>query len=562
MIQLKLALIIAVFLFSSVYSQSLVAAEGPEHHKIIVIGAGISGLGAAEKLKELGYDDVVILEARDRIGGRLWSDRSYGDSYALDIGASWIHGNLSNPITILAEKYGAEMTPFDNFDSAIIYDGNEEISDERSEAMETLYKDDFKKFYLEQRKQIIAGNPDKSVQKVVDDFIKEKGLQNDDLKDFLFMLVWELEGDYAGDASEISLLYFDYMGYKMKGREVVFLQGYDKIAKGLAEGLDIRNNTIVKEIDYNDNIIDIKTSNQDFTANYVISTMPLGVMKNKTAVTFLPNLPSEKRDAIDKLQMGVLNKVYFVFPEVFWDDEYDWIAQIPDEKGHWVYFANLHNLTGEPVLLAFNTGSYAREIDSESSDEIIIQQGMDVLQEIYDDSVLPRPLYANVTRWGSDDFAGGSYSFHGIGSTNADFYELSKPLEKKLFFAGEATEVRYPATVHGAYMSGIREALRVQAIDKQYLALQQIENGLLPEYVLCKEGLEVALFAPDAKESICVKSSTKEKLIERGWNLCSETVEQILSAKDPKSLSCKTSLLTYEGYGEDKKNGDNYKTNE
>lgn len=538
-------------------------AQESEYHDVIVIGAGISGLGAANQLKELGYDDVIILEARDRIGGRLWSDRSYsGDSYALDIGASWIHGNTSNPITILAEKYGAEMMPFDDFDSAIIYDGSEEISEERSEAMDTLYKD-FKKFYLDGRQKIADGQPDISVQKVVDDFITEKGLQGDELNDFLFMLVWELEGDYAGDASEISI-YFDYMGYKMKGREVVFPQGYDKITIGLAEdfGFDkIRKNTIVKEIDYRNNIINIKTNNGNYAAEFVISTLPLGVMKDENAVTFLPPL-SEKINAINKLQMGVLNKVYYVFDQVFWDDDVDWIAQVPDEKGHWEYFANLHSLTGSPVLLAFNTGSFAREIDGEPSDEIIMQQGMDVLREIYPDKAPERPLYYNVTRWGSDDFAGGSYSFLGTGSTNADYYELSKPLDGKLFFAGEATEARYPATIHGAYMSGIREALRVQAVDKEYLPLTQIKTGLLPEYVLCKDGLEVALFAPDAQKSICVKSSTKDKLIERGWNLCSETIDEILSARNPKSLSCKTSLLTYEEYNKDNENGDNEKSNE
>lgn len=549
---MKFALVAILLAIFSFCIPTIVTAEEPENHEIIVIGAGPAGLGAARNLTDAGYD-VVVLEARDRIGGRILTD--HWNNTFFDLGASWIHGINSNPIKTLADKYGIQTVPFDNELSVIIYDGSDPISKEREEYMKTIYKN-FVDFYDEVRQNITGSSTDISLQQAVDDFIKERNLNETEIKDLNFNLVDKIEGDYAADSSEISLLSFEHMGYKMGGHEVVFPQGYEQIVHNLAKGLDIRNKTIVKEIDYGGSSINIKTDNGNFTAKYVISTLPLGVLKNDTAVNFVPDLPSTKKDAIGKLKMGVLNKVYFVFPKVFWNDDYDWIEHIPDKKGYWVYFANLHHITGSAVLLGFNTGSSAKAIDEELSDEKIVADGMTVLRDMYGDSVPERPLYTKVTRWGADNFAGGSYSYTGVGSTNADYYELSKPLDHRLFFAGEATEVRYPATVHGAYMSGIREALRVQAVDKHYLPQPQIESGLLPEYVLCKEGLELALLPPDS--SLCVKSSTKTKLIERGWGICPESVEQILSANDPKSLSCKTSLLTYEGYAAEENSVDGY----
>jgi monoamine oxidase len=224
----------------------------------------------------------------------------------------------------------------------------------------------------------------------------------------------------------------------------------------------------------------------------VISTLPLGVLQ-KESVEFSPSLSENaprKYDAIQNLKMGLLNKVYLVFDgEPFWDNEYQFITYVPEKKGHWVYFMNLHNITNKTALLAFTSGQFGLQIE-DYPDTQIVEEAIQVLKTIYekDGKQVPYPAYHNITRWDDNAYAGGAYSYTGLHSTNADFFELSKPLNNRLFFAGEATEVRYPATVHGAYLSGIREALRVQAVDNSYSPLQQIENGLLPEYVICREG--------------------------------------------------------------------------
>lgn len=510
MISLKLALIIAVFLLFSVYAQTLVTAES-EYRDIIVIGAGMAGIAAANQLNENGYD-VIVLEARDRIGGRILTDNSY-EGYHLDVGASWIHGVDNNPIAMLAEKYGLETVPFDNEESYIIYDENgEKIDEQRATSMwEILSK--FEEFYKTERSNLAAGE-DISLQDAVDKFIQNENLTAEELNDFYFSLVWTIEGDYAADTSDISLMSFENMGYKMEGHEVIFPQGYGQIIDGLSNGLDIRLEHVVTELDYSGDTIKIKTNKGDFDAKYVINTLPLGVLKNNKVI-FSPDLPQEKINAISNLDMGLLNKVYFVFPDVFWDREYQWIGHIDSQKGHWAYFANLYTVLEEPVILAFNTASFAHEIE-EKSDVDIVNEGLSVLKTIYGDAVT-EPLYTKVTKWASDEFSFGSYSSTGVDSSNDDFYELSKSLDNKVFFAGEATEVNYPATVHGAYFSGVREANKIQWLEGNMLTPKaQLDNWVLPTYVICKDDLEL-LIIHDGESAACVTGETKDILEKRGW---------------------------------------------
>ncbi|MGI0089654.1 MAG: flavin monoamine oxidase family protein [Nitrosopumilaceae archaeon] len=532
-----MVIVILCVAFSFTLSSTFASAE-EKVYDVIVIGAGISGLAAADYLDDSGYD-VVVLEARDRIGGRLFTDRSWND-IALDIEASWIHGIDKNPITHLAEKYGAETIPFDNEESIVLYDNdgtlvyaydenhydeegnlicNESVDYQRYCNISKRYEK-FVKFYQDERENIITSNgKDVSLQVAIDKFVQSENLSGQELEDFLFTVVWYIEGEYGADASDLSLLSFEEMGYKMEGREVIFPDGYDQISDGLAEELGVDKillEHVVNKIDYNEQIVSVSTSKGTFEAKYVISTLPLGVLKNGD-VEFSPALPTSKLEAIENLEMGILNKVYFIFPEVFWDDEYDWVVRIPEEKGHWVYFANLHHVTDQPILLAFNSGKYGLEIE-DKPDEEIVAEGTSILRKIYekDDKIVPEPLYTKVTKWGSSEFTRGAYSYTGVGSTNDEFYELSKPVMNKVFFAGEATEVKYPATVHGAYFSGIREANRIQSFDVILSPTKQMKNWVLPEYVVCKEGLELILNVHDGSAA-CVSESTKDALVDRGW---------------------------------------------
>jgi monoamine oxidase len=112
-----------------------------------------------------------------------------------------------------------------------------------------------------------------------------------------------------------------------------------------------------------------------------------------------------------------------------------------------------------PILVGFIAGRSARAIEGYSN-RVIIKQAVNILQSMFGHKVRP-PTGAVVTRWYSDPFAGGSYSFIPFGASGADYDAIAEPVGERLFFAGEASNRRYCATVHGAFLSGIREAERI-----------------------------------------------------------------------------------------------------
>jgi monoamine oxidase len=174
------------------------------------------------------------------------------------------------------------------------------------------------------------------------------------------------------------------------------------------------------------------------------------------SITFEPPLPAEKTAAIAALGMGILNKAYLRFAEPFWDTDVDSIERVATNKGEWVEFFNMTKFTGQPVLLGFNAGAHGYVVDSAPESDVIAGM-MAALRSMYGDNI-PEPEDARLTRWASDEFAFGSYSYMAVGSSGKDYDRVAAGVNGRLFFAGEATSRDYPSTVHGAYLSGVRAA--------------------------------------------------------------------------------------------------------
>jgi monoamine oxidase len=104
--------------------------------------------------------------------------------------------------------------------------------------------------------------------------------------------------------------------------------------------------------------------------------------------------------------MGVLNKCYLRFPEIFWPDDVDWLEYIAEEHGEWTEWVSFARTTGQPVLLGFNAGTRGRDIEA-MTDQQIIDSAMQTLHTLYGDEI-PDPLDSQITRWASDPFARGS----------------------------------------------------------------------------------------------------------------------------------------------------------
>jgi monoamine oxidase len=430
---------------------------------VIIIGAGIAGIAAARLLKAQGYN-VLILEARNRIGGRIWTNNSLG--YPLDLGASWIHGISNNPIKQLADKFELK-TLLTDYDARQIFDDQgTPLSDNAYNSLTDRYEAVYERVLAIQEKRIDDNLSDISWQTALAQELISENFNLRELQELYFSLNTELEHEYGADLNELSLLNFD-KGEAFEGVDHLFASGYgqliDKLVMDSKLTSNILMNQVVKSVDYSqNNSIKITTNKNVFNALAVIVTLPLGVLK-ANSVKFTPTLPQTKQNAIKKLGFGTLNKTYFRFPNCFWidDDDSELYNFISSAKGHWSEWLNIHHYNQQPILLGFNAGKYGKDIEN-LSDKALISDGMLTLQKAYGKTI-PSPKSYLITRWNADPYAKGAYSFIRIGASSKDYDELAKPVNNKLFFAGEATSSKYAATVHGAFLSGEREAKNIMS---------------------------------------------------------------------------------------------------
>lgn len=425
--------------------------------EVVIVGAGVAGLTAARLLTDAGLR-VIVVEARDRIGGRTHTERTKG--WVTDMGASWIHGIDDGPLHEVARSYNMPMTEFTvgsfQVDSRpIAYFGPGGTPLNPAEIADFVA--DIHAFDQALADTVAASAPGTSYGQAVEQTLASFSWGEDRGRRVREFMQHRSEEQYGAWIDDLDAHGLD--DDATNGIEVVFPEGFDRLAAGLAEGLDVRLGHEVRKVRWSSaEGVAVETTRGIFSAGQAVVTVPVGVLQSGD-FTIEPALPAEIGKALDGFRMNAFEKVFLRFPHQFWNEEVYAIRRQGDAAKWWHSWYDLTALHGEPTLLTFAAGPCAVET-REWSDQRIADSVLESLRDLFGNEI-PPPIDIRVTRWQDDPFTRGSYAYMTVGSRTEDHDLLATPVGGVLHIAGEATWTDDPATVTAAMCSGHRAAERV-----------------------------------------------------------------------------------------------------
>ncbi|KAL6912108.1 hypothetical protein ACP4OV_000913 [Aristida adscensionis] len=440
---------------------------------VLIVGAGLAGLAAARHLILLGFK-VAIIEGRHRPGGRVFTKTMHSSAAeypdivaAADLGGSVLTGINGNPLGVIARQLGFPLHKVRDKCPLYLPDGRP-VDPDMDARVEAAFNQLLDKVC--QLRQVIAdGVPhgvDVSLGMALEAFRAAHGVAAEPKERML--LDWHLANlEYANAAplADLSMAFWDQDDpYEMGGDHCFIPGGNSQFVRALADGIPIFYGQNVRRIQYGCDGVMVYTDKQAFRGDMVLCTVPLGVLK-KGDIEFVPELPAQKKEAIQRLGFGLLNKVVMLFPYDFWDgriDTFGHLTEYSGQRGEFFLFYSYSSVSGGPLLVALVAGESAVNFEKASPMENV-EKVLETLRKIFSPKGIevPKPLQAICTRWGTDRFTYGSYSYVAIGASGDDYDILAESVHDRVFFAGEATNRRYPATMHGALLSGYREAANI-----------------------------------------------------------------------------------------------------
>ncbi|XP_078395405.1 lysine-specific histone demethylase 2 isoform X6 [Cetorhinus maximus] len=456
-----------------------ILAVNPDHpllpsyyHKknVIVIGAGAAGLAAARQLQNFGIK-VMVLEARDRIGGRVWDDHSLG--VTVGKGAQIVNGCINNPIALMCEQLGSKMHKLgDRCD--LIEEGGRVADSTIDKCIDFHFNAmlDVVAEWRKDKKQFQDVPLGEKIEEIYQTFIQESGVQFSELEAKVLQFhLGNLEYACGSNLQQVSARSWDHNEFfaQFAGDHTLFTSGYSAIINKLGDGLDIRLNTPVQTIHYSGDDIRIGTANgMLWTTQKVLITAPLALLQKNT-IQFYPPLSERKLKAINSLGQGVIEKIALQFPYKFWEkkiqgaDFFGHIPPSPNKRGLFGVFYDMDPQGEHCVLMSVISGD-AVAVIRDMQEQQVAELCMKVLRELFKEEEVPDPVRYFVTHWSKDPWTQMAYSFIKAGGSGEAYDIIAEDIQGKVFFAGEATNRHFPQTVTGAYLSGVREASKIAAL--------------------------------------------------------------------------------------------------
>ncbi|XP_071959369.1 lysine-specific histone demethylase 2-like [Antedon mediterranea] len=448
-----------------------IIAENSKPDSVIIIGAGPSGLAAGRQLQNFGAN-VTMLESRNRIGGRIWDDKSLG--VCVGKGAQIVNGCINNPIALMCEQAGIKMRKMHIRCDLVEEDGSvtDTTVDKRVDFHFNAMLDAIAEWRRDNENKLDDLSLAKKLQEMHETFIEETSLKFTAKEERLFQFhISNLEYACGCDLSKVSSLYWDQNENfaQFAGDHTLIEDGYMAVINKLGDGLDVRLNTAVKSIDYTGKDVIVQTDDgKTFKAQKVLVTVPLSILK-RNLISFKPALPTRKQEAINCLGAGIIEKIGLQFPSRFWSKKViatDYFGHIPpavDKRGMFSVFYDMtppRSFENEHVLMTVVSGEAVQLVQSKTDQEVI-DECLRCLRNMFPDEDVPNPTNFFVTHWHKDPHALMAYSYIGIGASGEAYEIIAESINNKVFFAGEATNRHFPQTVTGAYLSGIREAAKI-----------------------------------------------------------------------------------------------------
>lgn len=427
--------------------------------RILILGAGMSGMAAANTLHEAGYHNFQIIEASGTVGGRIRATDLGG--YPVELGAMWIYGKGTNPVYKMAVDFNLTLTESFVDDWTVRDESGTNVTNKADEAYHRFRKalQNFSRYASEVKNtdsadlHVMAGIrhfgwlPQTTVDDVIEayslDF--ETGIHPSSLSGFNLVLEETFE---------------DFGSHEMMA--AIDTRGFSHIVKELCNRLlEVDNaklvlNEKVEKIFHSDTNVSVVTeSGKVYSGDHVIVTFSLGVLQQRD-VTFYPELPRSKQMAINKFGISAYSHIYVQYPYCFWDNSM-YILFASKHRGKFSFWQNLNAIMPGCNILQLSLFADDSRWAERSPEEEVVKEIQNVLQTMYPNISIPSPTECKISRWNFDSLTHGAFSYWPATFTNEEMAQLRSPIGR-VYFAGEHLHPVHYGFAHGAYLTGVEAA--------------------------------------------------------------------------------------------------------